>query len=195
MQSLNLINYVKIYKNIIPFKLCTDTILELQSDDKIWTQHSWTSYVNNVETHVKTNNDKELYTSQGFENSNNSKQIMNILYEVLKTYFTEINIFECINWNGYTNVKYNRYNKGQSMEKHVDNITSMFDGERKGVPTLSMVGCLNSNYRGGEFIMFDDTYLDVSAGDILVFPSTFLYPHRVAEVTKGTRYSLVSWSW
>jgi predicted 2-oxoglutarate/Fe(II)-dependent dioxygenase YbiX len=194
MQSLNLINYVKIYKNIIPLNLCTDTVLELQSD-KIWTQHSWTKYVNNVETRVNLNNDKELSTTHGFENSNNSKQIMNLLYEVLKTYFTEINIFESRNWNGYTNVKYNRYEEGQSIKKHVDRITSMFDGERKGVPTLSIVGCLNNDYKGGEFIMFDDTFLDLSAGDIVVFPSTFLYPHQVAEVTKGTRYSFVSWVW
>ena len=32
-------------------------------------------------------------------------------------------------------------------------------------------------------------------GDILIFPSTFLYPHVVKEVTEGTRYSFVAWAY
>jgi hypothetical protein len=32
-------------------------------------------------------------------------------------------------------------------------------------------------------------------GDVIIFPSTFLYPHKVNEVKKGIRYSFVSWAW
>mgnify|MGYP001213588018 CR=1 FL=1 len=31
-------------------------------------------------------------------------------------------------------------------------------------------------------------------GDVVIFPSNFMYPHRVEKVTKGTRYSFVTWS-
>ena len=38
------------------------------------------------------------------------------------------------------------------------------------------------------------TFVPVETGDILLFPSNFMYPHEVRETTKGTRYSFVSWA-
>ena len=43
--------------------------------------------------------------------------------------------------------------------------------------------------------MFMDKKIDMKAGDLLIFPSTFMYPHRVDPVKNGTRYSYVSWTW
>ena len=71
----------------------------------------------------------------------------------------------------------------------------MFDGERKGVPILSCLGVLNNDYEGGEFVMFDDYKIDIKKGELLIFPSSFLYPHKVNPVTKGIRYSDISWVW
>lgn len=54
-----------------------------------------------------------------------------------------------------------------------------------------------SDYEGGEFEFKvpDGSTLDrnnfLPKGSVLVFPSIF--EHRVTEITKGTRYSLVSW--
>jgi predicted 2-oxoglutarate/Fe(II)-dependent dioxygenase YbiX len=57
------------------------------------------------------------------------------------------------------------------------------------------VGVLNEDYEGGEFIMWEDKEIKLKTGDLMIFPSTFLYPHKVNPVTKGTRYSCVSWTW
>ena len=46
-----------------------------------------------------------------------------------------------------------------------------------------------------EFQLFDDTTINLKAGDLLLFPSNFLYPHRVLPVTKGVRHSYVSWAY
>ena len=81
------------------------------------------------------------------------------------------------------------------MSKHCDHIKDLFEGERKGIPILSIVCVLNNNYKGGEFIMFDDYEIKFKAGDLIIFPSVFLYPHLVKPVKKGTRYSFVSWAW
>jgi predicted 2-oxoglutarate/Fe(II)-dependent dioxygenase YbiX len=81
------------------------------------------------------------------------------------------------------------------MAKHCDHIHDMFDGKMKGIPTLSIVGFLNDDYEGGEFIMFDDMEIKLKQGDVLIFPSNFLYPHKVNPVTKGIRDSFVSWVW
>jgi predicted 2-oxoglutarate/Fe(II)-dependent dioxygenase YbiX len=81
------------------------------------------------------------------------------------------------------------------MAEHCDHIQSMFDGERKGIPILSVLCILNDNYSGGEFIMFKDKEIKLKQGDLLIFPSNFLFPHKVEPVTRGTRYSFISWVW
>ena len=67
------------------------------------------------------------------------------------------------------------------------------------VRKLSMTILLNGNYQGGEFQFTHSSKLENSistpefknAGSIIVFPS--FMEHRVAPVTKGTRYSMVAW--
>ena len=81
------------------------------------------------------------------------------------------------------------------MALHCDHIHSLFEGNRKGIPILSVLGVLNDDYNGGEFIMFDDYEIKFKQGDILIFPSNFMFPHKVEPVTKGTRYSFISWVW
>jgi predicted 2-oxoglutarate/Fe(II)-dependent dioxygenase YbiX len=71
----------------------------------------------------------------------------------------------------------------------------MFDGEMKGIPTLSFVGQLNDDFVGGEFVMWKDQVIEMHKGTVIVFPSVFLYPHRVDAVKSGTRYSFVSWAY
>ena len=81
------------------------------------------------------------------------------------------------------------------MQLHCDHVRDIFDGERKGVTIFSVVGALNDDYSGGELIMFDDYKIEINQGDVILFPSNFLYPHRVFPVTEGIRYSYVSWGW
>jgi predicted 2-oxoglutarate/Fe(II)-dependent dioxygenase YbiX len=69
----------------------------------------------------------------------------------------------------------------------------MFDGQKKGIPVLTVIGLFNDNFKGGEFVLFDDEIIPMEKGDILVFPSIFLYPHTVQKVTEGVRYSGSSW--
>ena len=80
------------------------------------------------------------------------------------------------------------------MALHADHIQSIFDGEKKGIPILSILGVLNNDYEGGEFYLIDDI-IDLKKGDVIIFPSNFMYPHKVEPVTKGTRYSYISWIW
>jgi hypothetical protein len=52
---------------------------------------------------------------------------------------------------------------------------------------------LNDDYEGGELWF---PYLDIKfkpqAGDIILFPSTFIYAHSSLKVTSGTKYSAVT---
>ena len=37
--------------------------------------------------------------------------------------------------------------------------------------------------------------IELKKGDLLIFPSNFMYPHRVEPVLSGIRYSYISWVW
>ena len=92
-----------------------------------------------------------------------------------------------------THVRFNKYSIGEGIEKHVDHIHALFNSRPSGIPVLSLVGCLNDDYEGGVFHLCDSP-VDIKAGEFIIFPSIFLYPHYVTPVTKGTRYSWVSWA-
>ena len=87
----------------------------------------------------------------------------------------------------------NKYGEGKDMKEHYDHIHSLFDGNDKGIPILSIVGILNDNFTGGEFYV-NGVDMKLKKGDIIVFPSNFMYRHEVKTIKKGERYSYVSWA-
>jgi hypothetical protein len=64
--------------------------------------------------------------------------------------------------------------------------------------TFSLILILNNDYEGGvlQFRNPDgsgEMSIDKVPGRIILWPSNFMFPHRVIPVTKGIRYSIVSW--
>jgi len=112
-----------------------------------------------------------------------------VLQAVVK-YHEDLKIKENLVSN-HSNIRLNKYKTGRIMSEHFDLIRR---NKTDGIPVLSLVGALNDNYNGGQFLMNDEV-IPMKQGDILVFPSTFLYPHKVTEVTEGTRYTFVTWAY
>ena len=52
----------------------------------------------------------------------------------------------------------------------------------------------NDDYKGGDFILRDKK-INLKTGDILIFPSLFIYTHEVTVITEGVRHSFVSWAY
>tara|TARA_B100002019_G_scaffold285203_1_gene293881 strand:+ start:625 stop:1155 length:531 start_codon:yes stop_codon:yes gene_type:complete len=97
---------------------------------------------------------------------------------------------------GY-NPRFNKYNVGERMELHQDHASSIFEDAR-GIPIISMIGILNEDYLGGEvtFHLGEEKFTpEVSAGNVLVFPSAFPWKHEVKKVIEGIKYSWVTWAW
>jgi hypothetical protein len=64
--------------------------------------------------------------------------------------------------------------------------------------TLSFIFFVNDEYTGGELSFLTpgtDTAFDVlpKKNRLLIWPSNFLFPHKVKKVTNGTRYTIVGW--
>jgi len=62
---------------------------------------------------------------------------------------------------------------------------------------LTILVGLNSvdEYEGGElFVQNQKKGIKLNTGDVVVFPSNFMFPHKVSEVTKGHRKVLIIWT-
>ena len=97
--------------------------------------------------------------------------------------------------NKFSTIRFNRYGGGQIMRQHHDHIHSLFDGNEKGIPVLSFILNLNDDYEGADLFFWENHVVPLGKGDIIMFPSLFLFPHGVTEAKKGKRYSAVSWAW
>ena len=126
------------------------------------------------------------------------EELMAILHFTIGDYIDELNVDYFNSWNGYSNPRFNCYTKDVKMKMHCDHIYSLFTSdehpEPKGVPILSIVGLLNDDFTGGEFIIGEKN-LNLTSGDVAVFPSNFMFPHKVNTIKNGERYSFVSWVW
>ena len=188
----NLKDYILHLDNWIPKNICNKSVKEL-SDDNTWEQHQYHRSKNPDELYNQ-NGEKELDVCWG-NNLTHIKKLHQLVWNALEKYIliNKIGGETFTGWEGFNQIRFNRYNRNQIMSKHCDHIHNLFTGERRGIPILSIVGVLNDNYQGGEFIMFDDYEIKFKPGDVIVFPSVFLYPHLIKPIKKGTRYSFVSW--
>lgn len=80
-----------------------------------------------------------------------------------------------------------RYKTGEFYIQHTDSFLSR-------PRSVSCSFSLNDDYEGGEFAFFDrEISVRSPKGSAVLFPSNFMYPHEILPVTKGTRYSIVTW--
>ena len=184
----NLEAYIKTYK-MLDEETCKQTIKEIEEIH--WSQHTF--YNVNENSYGTRSGEKEL--DIGYSQTSTKNVIMQKIWDSYLNYVKDLNFSWWSSWSGYTEVRFNRYKETRLMAEHCDHIHSIFEGERKGIPVMTALGSLNDDYTGGEFVMFEDTVIPFKAGEIKIFPSCFLFPHRIDPVTEGTRYSFVSWAW
>jgi len=83
-------------------------------------------------------------------------------------------------------INYIRYTSGQHFQVHTDHGFSY-------TCTISSIMYLNDDYEGGElFFPYFQLKFKPEAGDIILFPSTYIFAHAALPVTSGTKYSAVT---
>ena len=176
--------------NVIPKDLCESLIDECNT--KEWKKHTWYDYGTNQSSSMP---EKELDVMPCTQDQQN--KITPHLIKALEDYQNKYAVpgdKTGTQWlTKFSPIRFNKYVIGTTMRKHYDHIHSIFDGKMKGVPIISIVGQLNEDYEGAEFYCRDKE-IKLKTGDILLFPSNFMYPHEVKETKKGVRYSFVSWA-
>lgn len=95
------------------------------------------------------------------------------------------NRYSC-NMNYWEVMNFIKYGPGQHFQEHADHGYSYS-------ATVSLVGYPNDDYVGGG-LRFPKLNLDIQpqAGDLYIFPSTYLFSHIAMPVTEGKKYSIVT---
>jgi hypothetical protein len=83
-------------------------------------------------------------------------------------------------------INYVRYGENQHFQVHTDHGFSY-------TCTMSSVMYLNDEYDGGElWFPYLDLEFKPEYGDIVLFPSTYIFAHAAKPVTSGVKYSAVT---
>ena len=182
---------IHVERGAITPDLCDYIIKDIETRE--WEKHSWY----NLNEEVKSEDTKELDVQ--YITSDLQYSLLSIMNHVASSYVKEYSYKQSYLTQSimtmYSPIRFNRYSNGQTMKQHHDHIHSLFDGENKGIPVLSFILNFNDDYEGADLYFWNDYKIPLGKGDVVIFPSLFLFPHGVTEIKKGVRYSGGAWSW
>jgi predicted 2-oxoglutarate/Fe(II)-dependent dioxygenase YbiX len=178
-------DYIVVAKDVLPLDTC-DAVLREYANTNEWVdtvtrggliktiRSAMTILMSTdstiaVNTEVRKDLDKQVYQAASFAMAKYNSRFSNVSIE-------EDSGYELL-----------RYETGQFYTEHTD----AFKYRPRAV---SCSFSLNEDYEGGEFAFFNNQFrIKIPKGSALMFPSNFMYPHQILPVTKGTRYSIVTW--
>lgn len=184
--KFDLKDYIVEFENIVPDDLC-DKILNEYVNSNDWGP----TYVGQGVVDKKLRNVDTIYISNRNViqvNPNIRQELDNLLFKCANNAIRKYNeLFPLAEIQEDSGYELLRYSVGQFYVEHTD---SFKDRPR----AVSCSFCLNDNYEGGEFSFWNgEKFIKGKKGSVIMFPSNFQYPHAIMPVTKGTRYSIITW--
>lgn len=179
-------DFIVVIKKVIPTTLCDAILNEYKGCD------DWKDALAGRPGALieKARKCQVIYTSQPENLAVNTKRtqldkdLFKVASKCLETYVKKFPTCTVAQDTGYDLLK---YSTGGYYVQHTD---AFFEHPRE--TSCSLV--LNDDFEGGEFAFFDrGLKYKLGKGDVLMFPSNFMFPHEVMEVTKGTRYAVITW--
>lgn len=180
-------DYIVHLESFVPQNIC-DLILNEYVDTNLWEYAITGSGVN-----IKSRNCDVIGISQPDVINQNKEirskideELYSVISSALKKYeenfpYMELEIQED---SGYELLRYER--DGYYVQ-HTDSF-------KEAPRAISCSINLNDDYEGGEFAFFNrEIIYKLKKGSIILFPSSFMYPHEVMPVLNGTRYSIITW--
>jgi hypothetical protein len=184
--------YIKIYDNIIPVQHIAQ-ILKIYSNKEFQQGRVGDERSNRVDTKLRKT---LIYGLGNLVDSLTDVHWFNLLgYYIsngLNLYRQELDpTMRDFCQNRINEIQILKYFEGYFYNYHVD---SGGNHHRN----MSCIIFLNNDYEGGELVFKDqasdeELEIKVKPGRMILWPSNFLFPHKVREVKKGIRYSIVSW--
>jgi len=186
MKFAELKDYIIVLEDVLPHSVC-DKILEEYANSGEWQQ----TVVGGGEARLDIRSAQTIQMSADFVLNKNLELRKELDADVfagaakaIQAYNTKFEHCRIEEDSGYELL---RYETGQFYTQHVDS----FKARPRAV---SCSFALNDDYEGGEFGFFDrELVIKAPKGGAVLFPSNFMYPHEIMPVTKGTRYSIITW--
>lgn len=182
-----LLDYIKVYKNTLTSEECDRIVLHPKNNETwdlclpVWDKtRNYTIENRRKCDHINISTEGKSY-----------KEIDNMLYEkfsdVMKRHAEDSYLTLDVD-SGYTLLK---YEKGGGYIRHID-------ASRDVHRHISCVILLNDDFKGGELTFFGSDGIDeytpeFNKGDMILFPSNYMYPHTIKRITSGTRYVVTTW--
>jgi predicted 2-oxoglutarate/Fe(II)-dependent dioxygenase YbiX len=186
MQHNKLKDYIYIVKDALSHKVCDEILNEFKSSDE-WVD----TVIDRGTINKNTRNCQTIIISYPYviqKNKDVRHKLDNAIFDgaskCIKEYNTKFSHCKIEEDSGYELLK---YIEGCFYVEHTDSFKA-----RPRAVSCSFI--LNDDFEGGEFAFFNkELKYKLEKGNALLFPSNFMYPHEVTPVTKGTRYSIVTW--
>lgn len=171
MTNSKLNDYIKIYPNVFSLSFCEWMITHVDQ-------------INKWEDACTLNNEANI-DSQVIENEYAKTVINESLFKCFLEYEAQFPYFKI---NDLDKSICQKYKSGSSYFFHTD---ENLNTSRSATSII----LLNQNFKGGELKFFKNYICPISIGSVVIFPSNFLFPHKIERVLDGTRYSIVTFSW
>ena len=173
--------YIGYYKHVWDDNLCCDGVRETNYD---YRPSSYSNHGGQVKSDERVRMDETwvCFGDKGYD------EIKKAVEKTCRLYSQDHPLFSV---QRMTDHRINRYSEGGFMSKHCDNIHHSH-GQQYGFPQATVLLYLNDDYEGGEFYVANKKF-EPEKASALIFPSNFMFPHEAKVVTKGTRWSIVTW--
>ena len=185
---MNLEHFIHVESNVISNNFCKQIIEEYDDPDD-WKPGTINDYEVNEYRKcevVYLSNDETKKRNLKTRNKIDEK-LFNIITTNLQKYLNKYDSLGYVQVTEDTGYMLLKYKTGDYVKKHVDTSS---DQHR----TLSCSLILNDDYEGGEITFLDGEIKPrLKKGDLIIFPSSFTYPHQVLPIVSGTRYSIITW--
>ena len=177
--------YVLEMSKVIPKEYCQKIIDYFDHDAE-----DATTTGGGLDKNIRNCTTKSILDTKSFGEKIVTNYVMSKIFEICDIYHKKFNDFRIDRISQLDLLKYehNQYKAGYDFH------TDMGSGcsERQ----LSISISLNNDYTGGEFVFNfngEKVQYTQNIGDVIAFPSTFIYPHKVNKIMSGTRYALIGW--
>jgi|14BtaG_2_1085337.scaffolds.fasta_scaffold00981_10 Rps23 Pro-64 3,4-dihydroxylase Tpa1-like proline 4-hydroxylase len=182
-------NYIKVVDGVLPINTISQLIKyssQLNFDQALTIGNKDKEKVKSVR------NTKSYHLNKYFQTMSDSHWF-NLIESVFRKEFVKYReVFREANFKSVIDIAVLKYEEGGFYQYHIDHHAT--------VPrTMSAILTLNNDYEGGELSFFDEltkeeTIIHPKPGRLIIWPSNFIFPHKVNSVKKGTRYSVVIWA-
>ena len=183
--SLKIEDYVKVYTNVLDKSECDNLVEKLKVEHKVELASPFTDLIrkggviniNPRKLELKSTVDSVVEKVSEHINTNYCQEIRPFFY----AYGNKLDHYD---------FQVLRYDKNDFFRVHHDHYAESMNFSR----LLTACIYLNDDYQGGnlDFPSIEKSFR-FNTGDIIVFPSNWMFYHGVSPITSGVRFSIVMW--